>query len=146
MITAVLYFLCSSCSYLQHITSVYRFVSLQFLNLIQSVGLLGRGISPSQGRYLTPTHNKRNESSTPWVGLQITIPGLERAKTFHALDRAATAIDWPLLLRLLNSICSTNQGTSYVARVVLREKSPVQEFWKLPPAYEYQKSIENIMQ
>jgi hypothetical protein len=33
-------------------------VSFQFLNLRQSVGLLGRGISPSQGRYLayTDTH------------------------------------------------------------------------------------------
>jgi hypothetical protein len=28
---------------------VKRFVSLQFLNLTQSVGLLGRGINPSQG-------------------------------------------------------------------------------------------------
>jgi hypothetical protein len=34
---------------------VTRFVSLQFLNLRQSVGLLGRVISPSQGRYLTQT-------------------------------------------------------------------------------------------
>jgi hypothetical protein len=32
---------------------VKHFISLQFLNLRQSVGLLGRGISPSQGRYLT---------------------------------------------------------------------------------------------
>jgi hypothetical protein len=30
-------------------------VSLQFLNLRQSVGLLGRRISPAQGRYLTQT-------------------------------------------------------------------------------------------
>jgi hypothetical protein len=38
--------------------SVKRFVSLQFLNLGHSVGLLGRGTSPSQGRYLTQTQNK----------------------------------------------------------------------------------------
>jgi hypothetical protein len=32
----------------------------QFLNIIQSVGLLGRGISPSQGRYLyTEQHKHR---------------------------------------------------------------------------------------
>jgi hypothetical protein len=37
---------------LEHRASVKRFVSLQFLNLGQSVGLLGRGISPSQGRFL----------------------------------------------------------------------------------------------
>jgi hypothetical protein len=31
---------------------VKHFDSLQFLNLIQSVGLLGRGMSPTQDRYL----------------------------------------------------------------------------------------------
>jgi hypothetical protein len=30
-------------------------VSLQFLNLRESVGLLGKGNSPTQGRYLTKT-------------------------------------------------------------------------------------------
>jgi hypothetical protein len=35
---------------LEHRASVKRFVSLQFLN--PKTGLLGRGISPSQGRYL----------------------------------------------------------------------------------------------
>jgi hypothetical protein len=33
-------------------TSVTHFISLQFLNIRQSVGLLGWEISPSQGRYL----------------------------------------------------------------------------------------------
>jgi hypothetical protein len=28
----------------------------------------------------------------PWEGLELTIPAFEREKTFHALDRAATAI------------------------------------------------------
>jgi hypothetical protein len=42
---------------LEHRASVKRFVALQFLNLRQSVGLLRRGISPSQGRYLTNTRN-----------------------------------------------------------------------------------------
>jgi hypothetical protein len=37
---------------LQNRASVKRFVSLQFLILRQSVGVLGRGITPSQGRYL----------------------------------------------------------------------------------------------
>jgi hypothetical protein len=40
----------SCCSRLEHRASVKRFVSLQFLNLRQLVGLLGRGISQSQGR------------------------------------------------------------------------------------------------
>jgi hypothetical protein len=42
----------SCCSHLEHKASVKSFVSLQFLNLKQSVGLLGWGISPSQGHYL----------------------------------------------------------------------------------------------
>jgi hypothetical protein len=41
----------SCCSHLEHRAYVKRFVSLQFLNPGQSVGLLERGISPSQGRY-----------------------------------------------------------------------------------------------
>jgi hypothetical protein len=64
-------------SHLEHRASVNRFLSLQFLNLRQSAGLLGRGISPSQGRYLTQTQNKHKH------------PCLERVKTFHASDHAA---------------------------------------------------------
>jgi hypothetical protein len=45
----------SCCSHLEHRASVKRFVSIQFLNLRHSVGLFGRVISPSQGRYLTQT-------------------------------------------------------------------------------------------
>jgi hypothetical protein len=69
----------------------------QFLDLFaKSVGLLGRGINPSQGRYLhTGQHkhkNKRTQTSMPQVGSEPTIPVFERAKTVHALDRAATVI------------------------------------------------------
>jgi hypothetical protein len=41
------------------------FVSLQFLILRHTVGLLGRVISPSQGRYLTQTQNKHKQTSVP---------------------------------------------------------------------------------
>jgi hypothetical protein len=61
----------------------------------QSIGLLRREISPSQGRYLhTGQHRHRINSQTcmPWVGFEPTIPVFERAKTVHALDRAATSI------------------------------------------------------
>jgi hypothetical protein len=45
---------------LEHTASVKHFVSLQFLNLKQSVGLLERVISPSQGRCLhTGQHKHR---------------------------------------------------------------------------------------
>jgi hypothetical protein len=87
-----LFFLYSCCSHLEHRASVKRFVSLQFLNLRQSIGLLTRGISPSQGRYLTQTQNKHKQISMPWVRFEYMIPVLERAKTFHTLDRAATVI------------------------------------------------------
>jgi hypothetical protein len=83
------------CSHLEHRASVKRLMSLRFLNLRQSVGLLGRGISPTQGRYphrATQTQNKRRRTSMPWVGFELTIPVLEREKIFHASDRAATAI------------------------------------------------------
>jgi hypothetical protein len=62
----------------------------------QSVGLLGRGMSPSQGRYLhTGQHkqNKRTQTSISQVGFEGTIPVFEQAKTVHVLDRAATVID-----------------------------------------------------
>jgi hypothetical protein len=65
-------------------------------NFSQTVGLLGRVISPSQGSYLhTGQHKHRinaytHQASMIWVGFEPTIPASERAKTVHALDRAAT--------------------------------------------------------
>jgi hypothetical protein len=110
---------------LEHRASVKRFVSLSFLILGRSVGLLGRGISPSQGRYLhrtTQTQNKRRQISMPWVGFEPTIPVLERAKTVRALDRAATVIGellsqiliremkWSIALLLFQSIFFFRKG------------------------------------
>jgi hypothetical protein len=59
----------TSCFHLEHRASVKHLVSLQFLNLRQSVGLLGRGISQTQGRYLhrtTQTQNKRRHPYLEW--------------------------------------------------------------------------------
>jgi hypothetical protein len=64
----------------------------------QTVRLLGRGISPSQGLNLnTGQHKHRinaytHQTSMPWVGFEPTIPVFERATTVHAFDRAATVI------------------------------------------------------
>jgi hypothetical protein len=66
---------------------------MKFDSYRQSAGLLGRAISPSQGRYLhriTQTQNKRRQTSMPRVGFEPTIPVFERTKTVHALDSAAT--------------------------------------------------------
>jgi hypothetical protein len=38
------------------------------------------------------TENKRRQTSMPQVGFEPTVPVSERAKTFHALDLAATVI------------------------------------------------------
>jgi hypothetical protein len=85
------------CSFhLEHRASVKRFVSLQFLNLRESVGLLGRGISRSEDRYLTHKQNKNKRTSMHSVGFETTIADFERMKTFHALDREATVIVWQL--------------------------------------------------
>jgi hypothetical protein len=69
---------------------------LQFCNIFtQSVGHLGWGISPSQGRYLHAGQHKHRinaqQESMPWMGFEYTIPVFE-AKTVQALDRAATMI------------------------------------------------------
>jgi hypothetical protein len=56
----------SCSSQLEHRASVKRFVSLQFLNLRHSVGLLGRVIRPSQVRYLTQTQNKHRHLYLEW--------------------------------------------------------------------------------
>jgi hypothetical protein len=40
----------------------------------------------------TQTPNKRTQTSMPRVGFELTIPAFERAKTVHALNRAATVI------------------------------------------------------
>jgi hypothetical protein len=61
----------------------------------QTVELLGRVIISSQGLYLnTGQHRYRintytHQISMPWVGFEPTITVSERAKTVHALDRAA---------------------------------------------------------
>jgi hypothetical protein len=62
---------------------------------MQSVRLLGRGMSPSQGRYLhrtTQTQNKSTQTSMHRVGFELTITAFQREKTVPALDHAATVI------------------------------------------------------
>jgi hypothetical protein len=75
--------------------AIPRFVWLQCINVRQSIGVLWRGISPSQSCYLhrtTQTQNKRRQTSMPWEGLEPMIPAFERAKACHALDRAVTVL------------------------------------------------------
>jgi hypothetical protein len=47
---------------------------------------------PQPTHRTTQTQHKRTQTSMPRVRLEATIPMLKRAKTHHALDRAATVI------------------------------------------------------
>jgi hypothetical protein len=64
----ILYFVFfySCFSHLEHRASVKSFVSLLFLNLRRSVGLLGRGISSSHGRYLTHRIKTKRHLCLEW--------------------------------------------------------------------------------
>jgi hypothetical protein len=46
----------------------------------------------------TQTQNKRTQTSMSWMGFEPTIRTFERAKTVHALDRAATVIGATMLI------------------------------------------------
>jgi hypothetical protein len=60
-----------------------------------TVGLLGQGISLSQGHYVYTEHHEHRtntQTSMPQVGFEPTTPLFKQAKTVHSLDRAATEI------------------------------------------------------
>jgi hypothetical protein len=126
----VLFFFCfySRCSHLEHRGSVKLFVSLQF----QSVGLLGREISPSQGRYLTQTQNKHRHpclewDSNPWSRCwsgrrykNLPLQGLEL--DLSAVQPVASRyIDCAILVLLLEWYClSMNLHQMYLTGCVIR--------------------------
>jgi hypothetical protein len=72
----------------KHLSNTWWRILSSFLIHAQPVRLLGRGISPSQDRYLsTEQHkqNKRTQTSMPGVGFEPTTPVFDRAKTVHVL-------------------------------------------------------------
>jgi hypothetical protein len=83
-------------------TYVWLYSSLLGLGLFSSllifcrvVGLLGRGIRPSQGLCLhTEQHkqNKRTQTSMTRMGFEPTISVFKLTKIVHALDRSTTVI------------------------------------------------------
>jgi hypothetical protein len=77
---------------LEHRTSVKRFVSLQFHNPKKVGRTPWTGNQPVARPLPTQTKNKCRHKFLPWVGFETMIPVFERAKTVHALDRAATVI------------------------------------------------------
>jgi hypothetical protein len=79
------------------LSQVFRGPIWKYGSYRQSVVLLdgGRGLAVSQCRYLhraTQRQKKCGGTSMPRVGFEPAIPVFERAKTFHALGRAATLI------------------------------------------------------
>jgi hypothetical protein len=50
------------------------------------------------------TQNKRTQTSMPQVGFEPTIPVFERAKTVHALDRAAAVIGRKIIQTMEKSL------------------------------------------
>jgi hypothetical protein len=74
--------------------------------LLQTLGLLGRVISPSQDLYLNTGQHKRrinaytHQTSMFYVGFEPTIPVCERAKTVHVLDRSATVTGLFIFIKL----------------------------------------------
>jgi hypothetical protein len=87
-----------------------------FYILGHSVGLLGRGISPSQDRYLKriiQKQNKYRQTSTPRMGLEPTIPAFDREK----------AVDLCMLLVLFGHelvemlVCLEVQRIGYKQRI-----------------------------
>jgi hypothetical protein len=72
-------------------------------------------ISLTQGRYLhTERHKHRTntyQTSMPWTGFEPTITALEREKTVHALDRAATVIGFA---------SRNNRGISWLVERLLK--------------------------
>jgi hypothetical protein len=94
---------------------------IQFRNhFSQTVGFLGRGISPLQGHYLhTGQHKHRinaytHQTSMPWVGLEPTIPASERAKTVHAIERGYC--DRQFILVAIIKYLAANNTTAMVTR------------------------------
>jgi hypothetical protein len=87
--TAIISFI----SFINGSTALFWAPGLLFIFIIyftKSVGLLGRVISPSQGRYLnTWQHGHRTQAQTfmHWVGFEPTIPAFERVKTVLASAR-----------------------------------------------------------
>jgi hypothetical protein len=82
----------------------------------QSVGLLGRGNSPSQGRYLHTEQHKQNKCTQPFmprVVFEHTIPTIKRAKTVDALDRAAIVIGSKECISELNDGHSSHNLTLF---------------------------------
>jgi hypothetical protein len=97
------YTLSSRLSYPNIILSIYGSTALEDLGrffsslILYTAGRTPCTVDQSVARprptpRTTQTQNKRTQTLMPWVGFEPTIPVFERAKTVHALDRAATVI------------------------------------------------------
>jgi hypothetical protein len=90
------------CSHLEHRASVKHFISLQFLNLQQSVGLLEWRISLKQGCYLhrmTQTQNKCRQTDIHALhGIQTHDPSVQVGKAISCFS-LCSCCDWHIMVR-----------------------------------------------
>jgi hypothetical protein len=85
----------------------FRMLTSELMYLFrQLVGLLGRGISPTQGLYLhriTQHRKTRTHISMPRARFEPMSPVFEQSKTIRALGRAAIGTGISLILILISS-------------------------------------------
>jgi hypothetical protein len=97
-----------------------------FMNILQTVGLLGRVMSSSQSLYLNIGQHKDTinkctyQISMRFVGFEPTLPASEQAKTVHTVDRSATVTGWLEGLGKLKYLV-TSSGIEPTAYRVLAE-------------------------
>jgi hypothetical protein len=99
--------------------------------ILQTVVLLGRVISLSQGLYLNTGHHKHrintytHQTSMPCVGFEPTIPASERAKTVHATARLLwPAPGFPVHTGLRGLQNRSGRCGAEIIRVRCRESDP----------------------
>jgi hypothetical protein len=108
-----------------------RFSSFLILFTVGRTPGTGSQSVPSQ----LPTHrttqsqNKRTQTSMPWVGFEAAHPAFERAKTVHALDRAATVIGTPSIYP--SKIHHTNFPLWYKSRKTSAEVGGAPDFCRV---------------
>jgi hypothetical protein len=90
------------------------------------VGLLGRGISPSQGRYRhRTTHRKSRHISVSLLRFEPAIPMFERAKIFRALDCTAAVIGPETHTNHITTLCGKEQTSWIFKHVVVYIQQPL---------------------
>jgi hypothetical protein len=108
-------------TFLGEVFSPFQFkinLNLYIPHLGMTVWLLKWGLSPLEDLYLPSTMHhkteKHRQTSTPWVGIELTIPVFKRMKIMHASDNKAAVIGF---------------GTGYTSNSRLSLPQPPHQLW-----------------